>query len=285
MPTASAETPSRFALAASAAAPLASDTTAVRAAYDAVASGYDARVAPSSWVRERLWERLDALFPPGARVLDVTAGTGLDVRHLVARGVQVTACDLSPAMLRELRDKCPGVPTHVADFNRLDEIEELTHAAPFDGLIATFAGLNAARDLRPFAASAARLLRPGGVLYVHVLNRWPLGDLARSLRRGPAAFGRALAASLSGVRQARFGGLSVPHHLFSPRRLYRRAFAPAFELRGLAGQGIVRPADAPPGTDRAARARWELWAAERPLLRACGTFFTLELVRRSQERP
>ena len=62
-----------------------------RAAYDAIAPEYDERVAPSSWVRERLWERFDVLFPPGSRVLDVTAGTGLDALHLLGRGVDVTA--------------------------------------------------------------------------------------------------------------------------------------------------------------------------------------------------
>src|SRR5713226_8113612 len=75
---------------------------AVRIAYDAIAGTYDAQVAPSSWVRVRLWERLDALFAPGARVLDATAGTGADALHLAARGVTVTACDLSPAMLERL---------------------------------------------------------------------------------------------------------------------------------------------------------------------------------------
>src|SRR3954468_13584240 len=92
-----------------------------RAAYDALAPEYDAAVAPSTWVRERLWERLDLLFPPGSRVLDVTAGTGLDVLHLAARGVEVTACDLSPGMLARLTPKAPAIPTVVADYNRLEE--------------------------------------------------------------------------------------------------------------------------------------------------------------------
>src|SRR3954463_5919376 len=92
-----------------------------RAAYDALAPEYDAAVAPSSWVRERLWERLDALFPPGSRVLDITAGTGLDALHLADRGVDVTACDLSSGMLARLASKAPSIPTIVADFNHLEE--------------------------------------------------------------------------------------------------------------------------------------------------------------------
>src|SRR5579872_5417120 len=138
-----------------------------QAAYDAIAPEYDAAVAPSTWVRERLWARLDRLFPPGARVLDVTAGTGLDALHLSARGVEVTACDLSPGMLARLARKAPAIPTVVSDFNRL---EEAGLTGPFDGLISTFAGLNAAPDLAGLLRAAARLVRPGGVLFFHVLN-------------------------------------------------------------------------------------------------------------------
>src|ERR1700688_1905035 len=86
-------------------------TPAVRIAYDAIAGAYDAQVARSSWVRARLWQRLDALFAPGARVLDATAGTGADALHLAARGVAVTACDLSPAMLERLAAQGPALTT------------------------------------------------------------------------------------------------------------------------------------------------------------------------------
>src|SRR5436309_7760465 len=158
-------------------------------AYDALAPDYDAAVAPSSWVRGRLWERLDALFSPGSRVLDVTAGTGLDAVHLAGRGVAVTACDLSSGMLARLALKAPSIPAVVADFNRL---EEAGLDGPFDGLISTFAGLNAAADLAGLARAAARLVRPGGVLFLHVLN--------------PRRKGRTLAMRIAGVE--------VPHRLW-----------------------------------------------------------------------
>src|SRR5206468_6719191 len=95
---------------------------------------------------------------PGSRVLDVTAGTGLDALHLAARGVDVTACDLSAGMLARLTSKAPSIPAVVADVNRL---EEAGLDGPFDGLISTFAGLNAAADLAGLARAAARLVRPG----------------------------------------------------------------------------------------------------------------------------
>jgi SAM-dependent methyltransferase len=222
-----------------------------RAAYDAIASEYDAAVAPSSWVRERLWERLDALFPLGSRVLDVTAGTGLDVLHLVERGVQVTACDVSPEMLACLSVKAPSVPVFVADLQQLDL------NGPFDGLISTFAGLNAAMDLSGFSRAAARLVRPGGTLFLHVLN--------------PFRKGRALTMKIAGVE--------VPHRLWSPREL-ARVFAPDFSISRFAGQGILQPVDNPGRF----LDRWERAVAALPVFRSLGTFFALELIRGTTRR-
>lgn len=225
-----------------------------RAAYDAIAVEYDERVAPSAWVRERLWERLDALFPPGSRVLDVTAGTGLDALHLAGRGVDVTVCDLSPGMLAELARKAPEIPTRVADLDRLEPAEL---GGPFDGLISTFAGLNAVADLSGFARAAARLVRPGGVLFLHALGRW---------RRG---FRRTVAVRIAGV--------DVPHRLWTPGEL-ARLFAADFSLSRVRGQGILRPVDDPGRF--AGRDRFERALSALPVARACGTFFTLELIRR-----
>ncbi|HKI02514.1 MAG TPA: class I SAM-dependent methyltransferase [Thermoanaerobaculia bacterium] len=225
----------------------------VRRAYDAIAPEYDASVAPSAWVRESLWTRLDVLFPPGSRVLDVTAGTGLDVLHLAERGVRVTACDISPGMLARLSAKAPAVPTLVADLQRLDEADLV---GPFDGLISTFAGLNAAADLTGFARAAARLVRPGGVLFLHVLNR-----LRKGLGKG-------------GLLTVRIAGVEVPHRLWSPREL-ARVFVPAFSRSRVAGQGILRPVDDPGRFSRLERALSGL-----PVARALGTFFSLELIRR-----
>ena len=225
-----------------------------RAAYDAIAAGYDGAVAPSAWVRERLWERLDALFPRGCRVLDVTAGTGLDVLHLVERGVHVTACDVSPGMLACLSLKSPSVPVFVANLERLEEADL---AGPFDGLISTFAGLNAAPGLTGLARAAARLVRPGGVLFLHVLNPF------RKVR----------------TLTVRIAGVEVPHRLWSPREL-AQFFAADFLVSRLAGQGILRPVDNSGQSPGQSMHRWERAVAALPVFRSLGTFFSLELTRR-----
>jgi SAM-dependent methyltransferase len=229
--------------------------TPATAAYDAIAPEYDAAVAPSTWVRERLWERLDLLFPPGARVLDVTAGTGLDVLHLAARGVAVTACDLSPGMLARLAGKAPSIPLVVADLNRL---EEAGLAGPFDGLISTFAGLNAAPDLAGLARAAARLVRPGGVLFLHVLN-------PRRKGREKKTFA------------VRIAGVEVAHRLWTPREL-ARCFERGFAFARLGGQGILRPVD-DPGPSRG-RDAVERMLSALPVARTRGTFYALEMIRR-----
>ena len=171
---------------------------AVARAYNAIAPEYDALLVPAARERERLWSRFAVLFPAGSRVLDVTAGTGLDAIHLHQRGVAVTACDLSDGMLARLRTKAPAIPVYHADLNHL---EESGVAGPFDGLISTFAGVNTAFDLSGLAGAAGRLVRPGGVVLFHVLARgW--------------AFWRR-------TRTVTISGLSVPHRLWSVHELTR----------------------------------------------------------------
>jgi SAM-dependent methyltransferase len=241
-------------------------------AYDAASETYEAQAEAARWVRERLWKRLDALFPPGTRVLDVAAGTGLDAEHLAGRGVSVVTCDLSPLMLARLRARTPSIETHLADFNHLDRLDV---QGPFDGVISTFAGLNTADDLAAFALQAARLLRPGGLLVAHMLGRLPLLDCARLLAH--AQWRRAFRILRSQRRDVRVGGVLVPHYIQPPATLYRRAFAPHFVMVRLSGQGVIRPVNARWGHRlTGADDRLGLW----PLFRSAGTFFAMELRRR-----
>jgi SAM-dependent methyltransferase len=248
------------------------ESAVIARAYDAASETYEAQTDAARWVRERLWKRFDALFLPGARILDVAAGTGLDAEHLADRGVFVVACDLSPLMLAHLRSRTPSIETHLADFNRLDR---LPVEGPFDGIISSFAGLNTSRDLSAFALDAARLLRPGGMLVLHLLGRWPVLDCARLLFRGE--WRRGFRVLLSWRRDVRVGGILVPHYAQTPAALYRRTFAPHFAMVRWSGQGVIRPVDA----------RWgrrletlEERLSHRSPFRSAGTFFAMELRRR-----
>ncbi len=241
----------------------------ISTAYDAIAPLYDSQLTPAQWIRDRLWERMDALFPSGSRVLDVTAGTGLDALHLSERGVAVVACDISSKMLAQLHAKSPNIETRLVDFNELDLNEE------FDGIISTFAGLNTSPDLRLFAKSAARLLRPGGVLFIHLLNRWCLLEIARHFVRLNWRQGwRAVTSNLMDVN---IGGALISHYLYSPFTLYSQIFASDFHLSQVSGHGIIRPVGSRWGTP--------LKNLDKGLggmfpFSSLGSFFSLELIRK-----
>ncbi len=240
----------------------------IAAAYNAISANYDAQLEPADWIRRRLWESMDRFFPAGSRVVDVTAGTGSDVLHLTARGVAVVACDISSQMLGLLQKKNPDVRVVLSDFNHLDLTGE------FDGIISTFAGLNTSANLGPFAERAAHLLRPGGVLFIHLLNRWPIFDIARqivSLR-----WRDALRTSTNNPRDVRLGPMLIPHYLHSPLSLHRSVFARHFRLRRIESYGLIRPVD---GAWGARLDGLERRLASRYPFHSLGVFFSLEMIR------
>lgn len=249
--------------------PAASDS--IRAAYDGIAAGYNASMAQSHWIRRRLWRRLDGYLQPGARALDVTAGTGLDCLYLAGRGIEVVACDVSPKMLGELSRQNSAIETHVMDFNALD----MARLGMFDVVLSTFAGLNTTPDLSAFAQNTSRLLKQNGLLFLHMLNRLPALEWLTLIGRGQ--FRKFWRAARLGTLAVTIGGQTVNHYLFSAPKVYRRYFERHFYLAHCAGQVVVRPAgrhdvDWLEGIDH--------WLGGAPLVQHCGTFVTLELRRR-----
>jgi len=240
----------------------------IAAAYDAIAADYDAQLAPAHWIRERLWDNIDDIFPAKSRILDVTAGTGLDILHLIERRMSVIACDISPHMLDLLQRKHPDVRVVVSDFSHLALTGE------FDGIISTFAGLNTSSNLRSFAEQAARLLRPGGILFIHLLNRWPVFDIIRrivSLR-----WRDAWNTIMINPRKVSLGKVLVLHYLYSPKSLYCSVFARHFRLNRIEGYGCARPLHAKWGK---AVDGLEKRLASRFPFHSTGIFFSLELIR------
>ncbi|MGH2868158.1 MAG: class I SAM-dependent DNA methyltransferase [Solirubrobacteraceae bacterium] len=95
--------------------------TQAREAYQAIAPAYD--IITGSYVYEQWLQRLEALAVEqglgGQRLLDVACGTGASFLPMLARGYQVTGCDISAAMLDRARIKAPQAELKLADMRRL----------------------------------------------------------------------------------------------------------------------------------------------------------------------
>ena len=129
------------------------------------AESYDHILPILPFYQEAVRRHVEALTGAGIRrVIDVGAGTGNVAVHLASRGVEVTAMDVSGAMLDRLRGKIQtGLP------GRIEIVEQDAHLlngwpeAAFDGanvLLALFAMHGPRQVLREII----RVVRPGGLI-------------------------------------------------------------------------------------------------------------------------
>jgi len=138
------------------------------AAYDALAPAYDILTADydyDAWLSAI--ERVAIAHGlAGRRVLDVACGTGKSFLPLLERGYEVTACDISEAMLRVARAKVGAR----ASLLRLD-MRTLPALGRFDLVTCLDDSLNYLPDEPALAQALAGMganLAPGGVLVFDV---------------------------------------------------------------------------------------------------------------------
>ena len=255
-------------------------------AYDAIADTYDEQVRGDDWMRRVLHAHYLRLFAAGDRVLDVGCGTGIDALFLARHGVRVVGIDASPGAIDQLRSKLARAGLTDLVEARVLEIEALSELGDnrFDGLISAFAALNSVADLQRFSEDAARLIRPGGRVVLHMLNRFSLWEWLGYAMRGDVH-----AASRVGrlrIRQFTIGGHPIEHTLYFADEVYRAVFKRRFILRRRYGVGAVRP----PHTVRRlprrvveALERLDTRSGTWPLLSDAGRFFVLELERAQHE--
>jgi ubiquinone/menaquinone biosynthesis C-methylase UbiE len=255
----------------------------VALAYDTIATEYDHQREDDAWMRRKLWHHYGRVFQAGQHVLDAGCGTGTDAVFLARRGIHVTAIDLSPQMIAQLRIKMERsqltseIEAMVLDFGQLS----LLPPGTFDGIISSSASLNTLPTLTGFAQDAARLVRPGGRVILHLLNRVSLWECLGLLSQREWSAARHLAKQRE--RTFDIGGRPVRHYLPRLGEAYA-PFEPHFRLRHAYGLGILRP----PSTVRripfpvvAALDRLDdLVCSERPFT-ALGRFMVLDLVENS----
>jgi ubiquinone/menaquinone biosynthesis C-methylase UbiE len=97
----------------------------------------------------------------GRRLLDVACGTGKSFVPFVERGFDVTATDVSPAMLAEAGRKAPGVALVEADARELPALGRFDLVTCFDD---SLNHLLEEDELEAALASMAANLRPDGLL-------------------------------------------------------------------------------------------------------------------------
>ncbi|HWH12287.1 MAG TPA: class I SAM-dependent methyltransferase [Solirubrobacteraceae bacterium] len=135
-----------------------------RNAYATFAAYYDRFTADyeyDGWLAQ-IDDRARALGVFGRRVLDVGCGTGKSFAPLLARGYEVTACDISPEMVEEARAKFGGE----ADEIFVADMRDLPAGGPFDLVTCIDDGINyllTDEDLVAAFRGVADVLAPGGV--------------------------------------------------------------------------------------------------------------------------
>jgi 2-polyprenyl-6-hydroxyphenyl methylase/3-demethylubiquinone-9 3-methyltransferase len=106
----------------------------------------------------------------GARVLDVGCGGGLLAESLACAGAVVTAIDLAPAMIETAR--MHALESGLTIDYRVDSAESLAnaHAGKFD-VVTCMEMLEHVPDPGATLAVLARLVRPGGDVFISTINR------------------------------------------------------------------------------------------------------------------
>jgi len=132
--------------------------------YDAMAPIYDAFTSDNDfegWLSDLL-PHLERCGLSGNRLLDVGCGTGRSFMPMLARGWEVTGCDLSAKMLRLAREK-------VGEAARLEvaDMRELPRFGSFDLVWALDDAINYLLSVDELTAALAGMrdnLAPGGLL-------------------------------------------------------------------------------------------------------------------------
>ncbi|MBN1262717.1 MAG: class I SAM-dependent methyltransferase, partial [Anaerolineae bacterium] len=159
-------------------------------AFDGVAGDYDAAYGPDgnavmTWMRRESLAVLEATFPVGSRLLELGCGTGEEAVHLARAGRTVLATDVSPRMaaITAAKARDAGVDLQGVALPA-SGIAALHPGTPFDGVYASFGGLNCEPDLGAVARGLERLVRPGGAFVTSVMSRYCLFEVVWYLAHG-----------------------------------------------------------------------------------------------------
>jgi ubiquinone/menaquinone biosynthesis C-methylase UbiE len=212
-------------------------------AFDTLAGTYDdvfTRSTIGRAQRDVVWDLLEDVFEPGARILELNCGTGEDALFLARQDISVVACDGSAGMIETARKRLlaenPEAPIHflVLPTELLPRLRPRTR---FDGALSNFSGLNCVADLNQAARELARLVGPNAPVVLCLSTRFCLSEMLWYLFRGKP---RKSFRRISGRTTANIGAFSVNVYYPTLREI-RRSFSPWFRLRSIKGIGVTVP--------------------------------------------
>lgn len=123
------------------------------------------------WIRQRVRKEVLLHIQPGAQLLELNCGTGIDSVFFAQKGFKVLATDNAEGMLQVLSHKVARL--HLEDnlsfekcsFNNLEQLGE----RKFHYVFSNFGGLNCTNDLANVLQGIDRLLLPGGMFTLVIM--------------------------------------------------------------------------------------------------------------------
>jgi len=217
-------------------------TETIAEAFSLTAEKYDAFAQDHphlTRMRGKVYAHLERFLQPGARILELNAGSGVDAVHLASQGYSVQATDVAPGMLARLQAKVEqsglGERIHVQNCSYLDL--DQVQAGPFDSIFSDMGGLNCIPELTPVIRALPRLLKPGGLVTWVLMPRVCLWELAEVFRgHWRLAFRRF---SRNGTR-SHLEGYHFNVYYFSPSQV-AAWFGPDYQVLSLEGLSVITP--------------------------------------------
>jgi SAM-dependent methyltransferase len=255
-------------------------------AFDDMAGTYDATFTDTlvgRALREIVWSRLEQVFRPSQRILELGCGTGEDAVRLALNGVDVVATDPCANMIQVARRKAQaGNCQERIEFRCLamEDIGSFAAGDVFDGVLSNFGAVNCVRDLPGLVTSVAERLVPGAPLLWVVMGRHAPWEWLWYLMKGQWR---------NAWRRQRPGGvewrgLTIAYP--TPAQM-SAALHPHFAVTRLAPLGVALPPSYAAGwlehSPLAARVltRLERWAAQPSrLLASFADHYIVEAIRR-----
>ena len=190
-------------------------------------------------MRNKIYAHIERYIPPGARILELNAGTGTDAVQLAQRGYYVHATDIASGMLSRLQDKVKRL--QLEDRVTMEECSFLSlggvHGAPYDAIFSDLGGLNCIPNLTPVIRQLPGILKPGGIVTWVMMPHVCLWEMAEVFRGN---FSLAFRRFSRGSVRANLEGLQFDVYYFSPREAIRW-FGEDFEPIALEGLSVLTP--------------------------------------------